>query len=317
MEKKFFYITLLLIFLGLLILGGFTYIVDPQQQFRYNKNYVSGEQRIINLGLANNYNYETVIIGTSTSENILKEDVDKLFNTNSVNLSIMGATAFENRRLLNEIINKKGVKTIIYGLDYFSYNYDINQEREKIINYQEGINIIKYLFSISSLESDLKILIKEILDKNEKDWINRWSYWGDEFSYSKELALDFSENTKNGRQNLGQLKIAKAGYNLKNLVENLSELEKIIEKNKKIEYKIYLPPYSILYWDILEEYGSLNIILEFKKSLIERLSRYKNVKVYDFQEKELIKNLDNYKDSVHYSPKINLYIVESISKDSM
>ena len=316
MQKKFFYITVFTMLFGMVLLVLITYVIDPQQQFRYNENYVSGEQRNINFGLARNYDYNTVILGTSTSENILKAEVDNIFKVNSVNLSIMGSTAYEQRNLLEIITNRKDVKMVIYGLDYFAYNFNFNEERIEIIDYGKKMNILKYVFNISSLEMDLKILVKKLLGKNEKNWIYNWSYWGDDFDYGEEKTLDFSNKTKNGRQNIGQLKVAQSKYNKENLYENLYELEQLIIKNKDIKYKIYLPPYSTLYWYILKKYNSYSDIIEFRNYLIKKLLRYSNVEIYDFQTDDIIvSNLNNYKDSIHYSPKINSLIIKRIKEN--
>lgn len=316
MQKKFFYITIFTMFFGMFLLVLITYVVDPQQQFRYNENYVSGEQRNINLGLARNYNYNAVILGTSTSENILKAEVDNNFKVNSVNLSIMGSTAYEQRNLLEIIINRKDVKMAIYGLDYFAYNFNITEARVATIDYGKKINILKYVFNISSLEMDLKILVKELLGKNEKNWIHNWSYWGDDFDYGEEKTLDFSNETKNGRQNIGQLKIAQSKYNKENLYKNLYELEQLIIKNQDIKYKIYLPPYSTLYWYILKKYNSYDDIIEFRNYLIKKLLSFSNVEIYDFQTEEaIVSNLNNYKDSIHYSPDINSLIIKRIKEN--
>lgn len=316
MQKKFFYITIFTMFFGMFLLVLITYVVDPQQQFRYNENYVSGEQRNINLGLARNYNYNAVILGTSTSENILKAEVDNNFKVNSVNLSIMGSTAYEQRNLLEIIINRKDVKMAIYGLDYFAYNFNITEARVATIDYGKKINILKYVFNISSLEMDLKILVKELLGKNEKNWIHNWSYWGDDFDYGEEKTLDFSNETKNGRQNIGQLKIAQSKYNKENLYKNLYELEQLIIKNQDIKYKIYLPPYSTLYWYILKKYNSYDDIIEFRNYLIKKLLSFSNVEIYDFQTEEaIVSNLNNYKDSIHYSPDINSLVIKRIKEN--
>lgn len=315
MNKNEFMQKLIYILILLFIVGSFNYFVDAQQQIRYNENYVSGEQRVINNGLARNYDYNTVIMGSSTSENILKNDVDKNFKTISVNLSLSGSTALEHRNLLNIIIKNKNVKEVIYGLDVFNYNR--LGIRNEIVDYGKNKEeLLKYLLNISSLKTNVKIIIKELLGKNKKDWIYTWSFWGDQFTFSEENTLNFDKKLQFGAQNLGVIKEAKNGYDNKILKYNVDEFFKIVEKTPNINYKIYFPPYSILYWYALGRYNCLESVLSFKKYVYLKSREYPNVFIYDFQDDiSLIEDLNNYKDSVHFSGSISKKITyELITK---
>lgn len=311
MGKKFFISSILGSIIILLILGLVVFYTDPWQQFRYNNKYYNGDQRILNIGLAKNYKYKTAVIGTSTSENFLKEDVDVYFKTNSVNLSIAGATALEQRNLLEVIINNKNVENIIYGLDFFSYNR--LEKRIEQTDYTKFRNVHKYLFNINVLRDTAKIIIQKLLNKNDEDWIYKKHFWGDKFKYSEESTLSFNLKTQSGRQNLGILKEIKLGYNYEIMKENFDEFLKMVDKNKNINYIIYLPPYSVLYWYELEKYDSLKEILKFKKYIYDKTKNLKNILIYDFQDREdIISNLNNYKDSVHYGYFINKKIIEEL-----
>ena len=305
MNKKGFMQKLLYILILLFVVGSFNYFVDAQQQIRYNKNYVSGEQRVINNGLARNYTYDTIIIGSSTSENILKKDVDQLFNVNSVNLSLSGSTALEHKNLLNIVIQEGKVKNVIYGLDVFNYNR--LGIRNEIIDYGKNKKeLLKYLLNISLLKTNIKIIIKELLGKNKKDWIYTWSFWGNQFTFSEENTLCFNEKLQFGAQNLGVIKEVRKGYDDKILKYNVDEFFKIVEKTPNIDYKIYFPPYSILYWYALDRYNCLESVLSFKKYIYLKGKKYSNVFIYDFQDDiSVIENLNNYKDSVHFSDLIS------------
>ena len=314
MGRKYFIINLSLILLVLIFIGGIGYIIDPSQQIRYNPNYVAGEQRLVNLGLARNYGYETLIIGSSTSESTLKKDVDELFSTNSINLSISGSSAYEHRKILKEAIDSKNCNLVIYGIDFFNYNWEINKERVKIEDYSK--NLLKYLYNINTLKEEIKIILKFLLKKNQKDWILKWSYWGDKYNFSENQLLFFGKNTQWGAQNIGMLEISKKGYDLEKMKVNFNEFLKIVGENKNIEYKIYFTPYSSLYWYIIKETNNLEVILEFKKYVVEEIKKYPNITLYDFQlENNIVNNLDNYKDSIHFSPKINYEIIKRIKEN--
>ena len=55
--------------------------------------------------------------------------------------------------------------------------------------------------------------------------------------------------------------------------------------------------------------------LEYKRYLMKKLIKHKNLLLYDFQHlKHITWELNNYKDTSHYSEKINDYIIKSISE---
>ncbi len=57
-------------------------------------------------------------------------------------------------------------------------------------------------------------------------------------------------------------------------------------------------------------------MLEFKEYAIKEMLNYDNVKLYDFQNlDDIVLNLDNYKDTIHYSSEICDEIIRNISED--
>ncbi|MGL4909781.1 MAG: hypothetical protein ACRC4J_01090 [Cetobacterium sp.] len=318
-EKGFLIGVISSIFLILLTVTGLNYYCDPLQIFKYTE-YGNGEQRFLNYGIARNYNYDTAIIGTSTSENILKNDLKHILGVNGVNLSLSGSSNYEQRELLKQILKNKNLKNVIYGLDVFSYNRAIDESRLDIPNYIKspyGIDGIKQLLNFITLKNSAKGLIKSIISKDKKNWIDTHSYWGDNYNYSKENVLSFDSNTQWGAQNLGAIKGMKEGYSLEKMKNNFDLFLELTQQNKNIEYTIYFPPYASLFWYFIEKYDSLDTILEFKQYVLEKTTLTNNIKVHDFQNNfEIIENLDNYKDMVHYGPKINNKILELIKEEN-
>ncbi len=90
----------------------------------------------------------------------------------------------------------------------------------------------------------------------------------------------------------------------------------IIKENSNTEFILFFPPYSYLTYRVLEEKGVLKNYLEFKKFLKKDLLKYKNVKLYDFQnDSSIIYNLELYKDITHYHQKITSKILDYIKEN--
>ncbi len=74
-----------------------------------------------------------------------------------------------------------------------------------------------------------------------------------------------------------------------------------------------IPPFSMLWWDCAYTNGTLEKNFYILEQTIPRLLVYDNVEVYFFQNEEnIICDLDNYMDMLHYSPEINQYMLEQL-----
>ena len=90
-----------------------------------------------------------------------------------------------------------------------------------------------------------------------------------------------------------------------------------IEAHPETTFTIFFPPYSILYWDCVNNRKELDVVIEKYRFMCEYLSAYKNVEIFFFQNnEEIICNLNNYADYTHYSPKICEYMVQCFADGS-
>lgn len=211
---------------------------------------------------------------------------------------------------------KKSPKRVIYGLDYFVYNRGYNTSRvplEKFAYENKYSELYRYFFNFSTLKGVIKSGVAVALGKENANWIYNYGYWGNDFKYSKENALSFDRETQWGAQNITVLNIFKEGYSLELMQKNFDSFYEILKNNENTEFLIYYPPYANIWWDYAKEYDCEETILEFKKYINNKVRNLKNVKLYDFQyEKNIVQNLNNYKDMVHFSPNISKKIAEDI-----
>lgn len=303
-EKKYYLNIIYTLLCFLILISAITYYFDPLQVLN-KTNYSIDDSRKINYGIARNYEYDLCIVGTSTSENILKKDLKSILKLEGVNLSIPGSTNYEQRKLLEVILNEKKAKTIIYGLDVFSFNSKIDEVRVKNPEYIEKfslINSLKYLMNFESLKNIVN-------SKKDKNWIETHGYWGDIVGeFSKERTKDLG-NVQN--EVMIQFFIEK--YALKKMKKNFDSFFKIIDSNSDVKYIIYFPPYASIFWNLANEYENIDIILDFKEYVYSKLENKTNIEIHDFHfDYSVVENLDNYKDMVHYSPDINKKIILDI-----
>lgn len=177
--------------------------------------------------------------------------------------------------------------------------------------YDENIfNDVEYLLNKSVLFDDTYQLVKKnvIYDVPE---IDDAYMWADEFVFSKESALTSVDGKINEY----------CGETLREYLENAKEnLEKNIlphiKDNPNTEFYIFYPPYSMLEWNRCLPNEDIEASMDVLKYVSSELLKYDNVNLYFFMDvKDVVTNLDYYKDYSHYSDVINSEMVTWIKED--
>jgi len=300
---------------SLCIILLFNYSIDPFQHYRKAKIYTfnySGNQRYLNPGLAKNYDFNSIIIGTSMTENFTL-DRTKMIMHNPIKLSIAGGKAYEFKQILEIAFASHNIQTVLFGLDVYSF-LNIKESYDGLPDYlcdDNFFNDYKYLLHFDTLKRAFKVLFSKDNNKNQKDYNYNHMFEWQAFN-QKNFTLGNVIDNWNNRDKL--FKHQKNLWNFQELKNNFDEsLYKIIAENKNINFILFFPPYSALTYKDWEEKDSLNTILEFKEYMYNKLAALENVSLYDFQiAKEITHNLNNYKDITHYSQDINYWIIDQI-----
>jgi len=321
--KKWIKLCLLFIVFTIMIIIVFNYIVDPFQQYRvktfYKVSYSQDKERYKNAGFAKNYEYDSVIVGTSMTENfIISETQNILGYKKSIKLCTAGGSAREQSVIMETaIINNKNIKNILWGLDVFAFFGEQKRLENTFPIYlydQNVFNDYKYLMSIDTLKESFKELSYQFV--KPKDSIifkyNLMYQW--QHHQEKNFTLEhFLESWINRDKNLIE-------YDQKfSFLKNNFDLNfvKIIKDNPQINFKIFFPPYSILYFKSLEEKKLLKDTLEFKKYIFQVIGNFNNVEIYDFYIASKVTNdFSNYRELMHYHQKINTWILKEIKNNN-
>ena len=304
------------------------YIVDPLQFYRQATWYTpifSQEQRFQNAGLARNWEYDTIILGTSMTENFVPSQVDAVFGegTKTLKLSISGSSLYEER-LAGEVALRTGqVKRIIWGLDYASFRGGKELLHEEygpypIYLYDQNIwNDVQYLYNISTLEDSLRVLKRKLTNTEQPairlDLLNNWQQ---KYNYAFNLKYVY-EHYKQAKE--ADIKAVQEGEtdSLAAAQESFDHnVLRIVREHPEVEYHFFYPPYSILRFQLWYEYQPVRFYnqMEIKIYIYEQLSAYPNVHIHDFQsEAEITHRLEYYKDVSHYSQAINQYMIEQMA----
>lgn len=303
-RNKFILIAIIsLIFL--LFQGSLIYIIDPYIRYRkplYNKVVGATGNPALYPGVLRNYEYDSVVLGTSMAQNFKVADLNKNIGGNFINIAQSGANIVETVDLF-KVAKEKKIKFVVMSLDIFSFEKLNRISNTKKYSYlfekPYSLKEYKYLFNIDSWMHIPRIILKDSESPYEL------GYWAnDGYIFSKEEVLKEYKQTDDIRK-----------FNIEEMKKNYGEyLEKIVKENPEINFYFFYPPYSILTY----KNSGLDIdgFLEFKLFLSEELLKYNNVILSDYQsEEKIIFDLDLYKDLTHYSPEINKYILENLKNE--
>lgn len=90
------------------------------------------------------------------------------------------------------------------------------------------------------------------------------------------------------------------------LQDNIALLTGEVTAHPETQFYFFFPPYSILWWDNMLRTGQYEDVVRAEAAVMKALLPYDNVRVYNFMAREdIITNLDNYMDTLHFRPEIN------------
>jgi len=266
------------------------------------------------VGTLKTFEYDSVIAGSSVAENYNNRWFDEGFGCTSIKaIRSYGATA-DLCYLLDKAFEKQDLKYVFYSMDptALAANPQVTFESSGCPMYlydDNYLNDIRYLLNKDVLLEKIPYMIANsfIGDYDEGNSYN-WAKWK---TFSKDILLSNYPR----KETVDEMK--PADFAKDNLAGNLALLKEQIEKHSDTEFKILMPPYSILWWDNTYRIGETESCLYNMEKAMEELIPYENVSFYFFlNEREIVTNLDNYMDSVHFSDEINHYICNSLIEDN-
>lgn len=308
---------LLLFFCGTVALVVF---IDPFEIYHRATNYIppceNGIQNYANAGVARTWDYDSVVIGSSMTENFVPSQLDALFGGRFVKLSINAGSPYNHRQMMELAFRTHNIKTVLYCIDADAFTYFYTQPKTEMPDYLYSESIlddVSYWFNSSVLFRYLPRCLSGWgqTDPNLRDTMYAW---GDLYPYGMEVALRDAiiDETKFEQQDMPEPFVMSQQTMLN--VEN--NIVPFIEGNPETEFLFFFPPYSLVNWYRFYRSGSLNYHLSQIEAITARLLSYPNVRIYDFRVRtEWILNLNNYIDDHHYGPWINADMAKDIAED--
>lgn len=319
--KIWIIITLVFTIIVFILFASIIIYIDPL--FHYHKplnkyKYPINNERYQNDGITRNFEYESIITGTSMTENFKKSEADRIFGSDFIKVPFSGGHYKEiNENLKRAYALGKNIKYVIRCIDYSLLIEDKNTYREdaEYPFYLYNNNLfddVEYVLNKSILFEQTRGVIKHTKSGLETTNFDDYANWNRYYTFGKETVLDtytlnetashvrvFSEDER--RMVLGNVK------------QNVTSLA---SEHPETTFYYFFPPYSICYWDVLKNNGQTDWRIDAEQAAIEEILKYPNIKLYSFCNNfELVCNLDNYKDQAHYGEWVNSWILEWMHND--
>lgn len=262
------------------------------------------------IGSLKNFDYDSVIAGSSVAENYNNAWFDNGFDCTCIKaIRSYGATA-DLCYLLDVAFQEHNLKYVFYNLDPSALSADPVTTFEStgcpMYLYDDNyFNDIEYLLNKDVLFEKIPYLIANsfIGDYDEGNSYN-WAQW-------KQFNSDMALGLYIRKPSVAEMK--PKDYYQENLNGNLALLTEQIASHPETTFKIFIPPYSMLWWDNIYRHGDTESYLYNMETAIMKLLTYDNVEFYYFQnDREIITDLEKYMDILHFSPEINEYICNSL-----
>jgi len=312
-------LTLVLLAFALGSILGAVFILDPFEVYHQAWFHIppieNSTQNYSNAGIAKSYAYDSVIIGSSMTENFRPSQLDQTFGGRFVKIPVNAGSPFNHRQMMEMAFDTHTVRRVLYGVDIelMTYFYTTPKCEMPDYLYDDSIaNDVQYWFNKSVLTQYLPACLKT-LGRTDPELRDTMYTWGHMYPYGKDAALRgltidsaaFGQESRNAVPTLAQQTRLNVEHNL----------IPFIKEHPDTEFIFFFPPYSAARWYEFYRQGQFIYHLNQKEAVIDALLPYDNVKIYDFQaESGWITDLNNYIDTGHYGPWINDQIIIRIGE---
>ena len=288
--------------------------VDPF--FQYHKPlawfpYLVDNQVNQNPGLAKHMDYDGILIGSSMTASFNTNWFEELMGMKTQKLSYNGSYPKDLSNIMQLVFDAKGdqVKAVYMAVDQSTFSADPEETKFPVTDYLYDDNVFNDVPYLLNKDVLLDYILRPLADrKDASDWAELYKPWWTDEYYNKANVLMYYEAAEEKQE-----EEALAEDYFKDAVEeNLQKnILPYIEAHPETEFYIFYPPYSILFWNDVTREKELEAVIGRLEYMTERLLNYENVHVFNFLGKEdIICNLNNYADYMHYHKNVCRYITE-------
>jgi hypothetical protein len=265
------------------------------------------------VGTLRNFDYDSLIVGSSVTENNNNGWYDSLFGCRAIKaVRSYGATA-DLCWMLDTAEENHSLRYVFYNIDPPSLWADphttfASSGCPMYLYDRNPLNDYKYLLNKDVLLEKIPYMIlKSLQGYDENESYNWWQ------------SKTFSEKDMLSRYERPQNIVSMQPENAKQdaLDANIKLLTDQVAAHPDTQYYFFFPPYSVLWWDASIRNGERDFTVYNERSCMKALLAYPNVRVFCFQMQDSVTDLNTYMDVLHFSPEINRQMAEAMAAGKM
>lgn len=269
------------------------------------------------VGTIRNFRYDSVLLGSSVAENFDSDYLDMAYDCSTLKVIRASGSVADLLYYLEMAQEERGIelKNIFWCLDSFAMSASTEVtlyggDTPRYLHTGSVLDDIPYLFNREVLLERIPYMLAcGYQGRNTGGRAYDWSR-DKEFSAAKTMQA-YDRSGINVVSNVEQRPV---GEKAELIEENISLLTRQIAAHPETQYYFILPPYSMLWWDCAYVNGEQEERFYILEQTLPELLAFENVEVYFFQsEEEIVCNLDNYMDMIHYTPQVNQLMLERMA----
>lgn len=272
-------------------------------------------ERYINAGIVKNFEYDTIITGSSMNQNFKTSQLDELWGVNSVKVPFSGAGFREIKENLEVAFESNNeIKYVLWGLDYnglLRIGYWRQYENFPEYLYDDKLlNDASYVWNKELIFQGLMTNLIMTLQGEESTSFDEYSSW--EGGRGLESILKIYQR----RNEILPMDTELTGFDRYCVTDNIGfNIVELAKAHPETEFILFYTPYSALYWESIYRDGTLEKQLLSEAKATELLLECENIHLFSFvKEIEITGNLNNYRDKEHYVSEINELILQWITE---
>lgn len=318
-RKQWCGMTLVMLASAIVCVVALVAVVDPFEIYHrawfYQPSYASDTQMYANAGVAKSYTYDSIIIGTSVTENCRPSVYAQALGGSFVKLCMNGGLAHDHAKMMEIAFRTHDVRRVVYGLDLFAFSqYPTNQKAvtPDYLYDDSLLNDTAYWFNESVLLRYVPEALGRIGTMPDDSARDAMYFWNPPELPGAEGLIAQLDWTAPVAQALpaDALEEFTAGNWKQNLLP-------YIAAHRDTVFDIFFPPYSLLYWVKQAQEGLLEVRLAQREQLAAALLAEPNVRLYDFQANTAwTQNYELYFDSIHYISDVNDAMAQALAADA-
>ncbi len=316
--------------------ASLVWAIDPLQVYRARANHPVDLQRLSRYqiaGLIRSYladpdkEFDTIIIGTSLSQNFAPSQVKETLGSSGVlKMAMAGAHVPTQLLVAKRALQEPTLKRVIWELNDRSFalmpadKVNANHVFPAYL-YQGGMALRKYLLNIDNVEECLRQL--GIMTGSD-EWRPQGDEWGSWY-YSDEHWK--KKQKKHKRNHFGayrkalKQKVLLAFTTPEQLLQQhppsarysgIDQVASLVAQHPNVQFDFFIPPVSAAFY-ACKDPAELSIRFGMTRYAVKQLSHLPNARLFAFNDVEaIVCNLSLYRDIAHYHPDINRWILEAI-----